>query len=83
MTAVLATEVGMSWLIEIDADSCIGSGMCVGSAPDYFELQEGFSCPLHAEVEPSDEVVDAAESCPVEAITIRDADTGKVLAPEE
>ena len=73
----------MTWLIDVDADTCIGSGMCVGTAPDHFDLLDGYACPRKAEVEPADEVLDAGESCPVEAITVREAATGRVLAPEE
>ncbi|MER7012601.1 ferredoxin [Saccharopolyspora sp. NPDC000359] len=73
----------MSWSIEIDANTCIGSGMCAGVAPDHFELVDGYACAKQAQVEPADEVVDAAESCPVEAILVKDADTGRVVAPEE
>ncbi|MBA8825403.1 ferredoxin [Saccharopolyspora lacisalsi] len=72
----------MSWLIEVDGPSCIGSGMCVGMASEHFELRDGVSRPLRSQVEPADEIVDAAESCPVEAITVRDAESGAVIAPE-
>ncbi|MEV6227060.1 ferredoxin [Saccharopolyspora shandongensis] len=73
----------MSWTIEVDADTCIGSGMCAGVAPDHFELVDGYGCARKAAVEPADQVIDAAESCPVEAILVKDADTGDVVAPEE
>ncbi|GAA2776450.1 ferredoxin [Saccharopolyspora taberi] len=73
----------MAWLIDVDSDTCIGSGMCVGTAPDHFELVDGFACPRKAEIEQADEVIDAAESCPVEAISVREAATGELLAPEE
>lgn len=73
----------MSWSIEIDANTCIGSGMCAGVAPDHFELVEGYSRTLKDRTEPSDDVVDAAESCPVEAILVKEVATGKVVAPEE
>ncbi|QIZ36368.1 ferredoxin [Saccharopolyspora sp. ASAGF58] len=73
----------MSWSIEIDADTCIGSGMCAGVAPDHFELVDGYSCAKKATVEPADEVVDAAESCPVEAILVKDTETGAAIAPAE
>ncbi|MEV0056728.1 ferredoxin [Saccharopolyspora shandongensis] len=72
----------MNWSIEVDTDTCIGSALCVGIAPEHFELVEGFSRPRRPEVDPAEEVTDAAESCPVEAITVRDAGTGEVLAPE-
>ncbi|MEV6229242.1 hypothetical protein AB0L88_15360 [Saccharopolyspora shandongensis] len=45
-------------------------------------MVEGSSCARRPEVDPAEEVTDAAESCPVEAITVRDAGTGEVLAPE-
>ncbi len=73
----------MSWSIEIDTNTCIGSGMCAGVAPDHFELVEGYSKTLQDPSEPSEEVVDAAESCPVEAILVKEVATGKVVAPEE
>ncbi|MGW1678049.1 ferredoxin [Saccharopolyspora sp. NPDC002376] len=73
----------MSWSIEIDANTCIGSGMCAGVAPDHFELVDGYSSAKKSQVEPADEVVDAAESCPVEAILVKDVETGQMVAPEE
>ncbi|GAA0531785.1 ferredoxin [Saccharopolyspora subtropica] len=73
----------MSWSVEVDAGTCIGSGMCAGVAPDHFELVDGYSRAKRAEVEPADEVVDAAESCPVEAILVKETGSGKVIAPEE
>ena len=73
----------MSWLIELDANTCIGSGMCVGTAPDHFGLEDGYSCVKQAKVEPADAVIDAAESCPVEAILVKDVETDRMIAPEE
>ncbi|MGP4016350.1 ferredoxin [Saccharopolyspora sp. 5N708] len=73
----------MSWSIEVDSNACIGSGMCVGVAPEHFDLVDGFSCAKQATADPADEVVDAAESCPVEAILVKDTETGRVIAPEE
>ncbi|MBB5153036.1 ferredoxin [Saccharopolyspora phatthalungensis] len=73
----------MSWSIEVDADTCIGSGMCAGIAPDHFDLVDGYSCVKNATVDPAEQVVDAAESCPVEAILVKDADTGEIVAPAE
>ena len=73
----------MSWSIAVDDQTCIGSGMCAGVAPDHFELLDGYSRARSGPVEPSDDLVEAAESCPVEAILVKDVDTGKVVAPEE
>jgi ferredoxin len=73
----------MTWEIEVDASTCIGSGICAGTAPDHFKVVDGVSHPLRPETDPADPALDAAESCPVEAITIRDKETGRTLAPEE
>ncbi|GGM53411.1 hypothetical protein GCM10012275_25530 [Longimycelium tulufanense] len=69
------------WQVEVDRDACIGSGMCVGTAPDAFDLVEGRSQPLAERIEPDEQVLAAAESCPVEAIRVTDVDTGRQLAP--
>jgi ferredoxin len=71
------------WRIEVDRDTCLGSGVCVGMAPDHFTLVEGRSSPQAETIDPDDVVIDAADSCPIEAILIRVADTGKILAPEQ
>ncbi|MDL4816307.1 ferredoxin [Actinomadura opuntiae] len=73
----------MTWLVEVDGRTCIGSGICAGTAPDHFAVVDGTSRPTRPETEPSDRALDAAESCPVEAITIRAKETGEVLAPED
>ncbi|RKT53115.1 ferredoxin [Saccharothrix australiensis] len=68
------------WSVEVDSAACIGSGMCAGMAPDHFRLEGSTATPVSRLVEPDDVVVDAAESCPMEAILVRDSD-GSKLAP--
>ncbi|MGC9669873.1 ferredoxin [Planosporangium sp. 12N6] len=69
------------WRIRVDS-GCIGSGSCAGVAPDHFALgADNRSHPITSEVEPDEAVRDAAASCPVEAITVTDADTGTVVEP--
>jgi ferredoxin len=51
-------------------------------APKHFQLTGGLSAPVESEIDPEDDVVDAAESCPVEAILVAAADDGRVIAPE-
>ena len=72
--------VSAGWRIDVDARRCIGSGGCVGMAPAHFRLEAGSATPIAATVEPDETVIDAAESCPVEAITVRD-DDGGLVAP--
>ncbi|MBQ1050586.1 ferredoxin [Micromonospora sp. C51] len=68
------------WRIQVDTDRCIGSGSCVGMAPAHFRMESGLATPCSTTVEPTEAVIDAAESCPVEAIAVRD-DDGTVIAP--
>ncbi|ORT56544.1 ferredoxin [Streptomyces sp. CB03238] len=70
------------WSVDADRAACAGSGMCVGTAPEHFRMEDGKALALAETVDPDDAVIDAAEVCPVEAITVRELATGKVLAPE-
>lgn len=73
----------MAFSIEVDGASCIGSGMCAGIAAEHFDFRDGESCPVRTVVdEAPEELLDAADSRPVQAITVRDTDSGKVVDPE-
>lgn len=68
----------MTWRVTVDPGLCIGSGMCVGTAPEAFRFDENQrSTPVSPLVDPDDAVRDAAVSCPVEAITLTDTATGQ------
>jgi ferredoxin len=68
---------------EVEVGShCVGSGMCAGTAPEYFRLHGPRSRPHNDRVAPDPKLIAVAESCPVEAILIRD-DDGAVLAPDD
>lgn len=71
------------WQISIDSGTCIGSGVCAGTSPKYFKLDGGYGTPVADEVDADDEVVTAAESCPMEAILVREVGTDKVIAPQD
>ncbi|EME97578.1 ferredoxin [Streptomyces mobaraensis NBRC 13819 = DSM 40847] len=71
------------WSVEVDRGVCIGASVCANYAPGHFELADGKSRPLAAVIDPDDAVLDAAETCPVAALAVRDADSGALLAPEE
>jgi ferredoxin len=68
--------------LTVDAGQCIGSGMCAATAPDHFQLVNGASTPINELVEPAEAVRGAAESCPMEAILVRDAASDQLIAPE-
>jgi ferredoxin len=67
------------WRLTV-SDACIGSGSCVGLASEHFALgEDGKSHPLTVLVDPDENVLDAAYSCPVEAIRVEDAATGEAV----
>jgi ferredoxin len=69
------------WRVRVSS-ACIGSGSCVGIAPRRFELgDDNRSHPLGDEIEPDDAVLDAVASCPMEAITVFDVETGETVEP--
>ena len=56
----------------IDKDKCIGCGACVSIAPDCFDFDNQGLSELVKEDATNEEVIDAIESCPTEAIHIED-----------
>jgi ferredoxin len=68
------------WNVEVDRTACIGSGICVGTAPGRFVLGEDQrSRAVDELIDPDEAVRDAAASCPVEAISVADAATGALV----
>ena len=66
------------WKVTVAPDRCIGSGICVGTAPDRFAFTDGQrSRPVSELIEADEAARDAAASCPVEAIALTDAATGQ------
>lgn len=62
-----------AWSLAVDRDQCMGSGMCAALAPELFRLDAGGRAePVLREVPGDDRALDAADSCPALAITVRD-----------
>ncbi len=61
------------WTLTVDRDTCLGSGSCAATAPKHFRLEKGRSRPIDEVISPDDTVLDAAETCPAEAIAVYDA----------
>ena len=68
--------------IRVDHNKCVGNAMCVSFAPQVFVLNKDLQSEA---VDPAgdteEKILEAAESCPVSAITVEDADTGERLFP--
>ena len=62
--------------VELDREACIGNGMCRAAAPSVFGADpEGLATLVDPEAAALEALLDAAASCPVGAIGIRDAKT--------
>jgi len=80
--------------VDVDADKCLGFGSCVIVSPDVFRLDERpgkgvFQSRAKLDVldqaggKDFDNLLMAAQSCPTQAITIIDRNTGKRIYPPE
>lgn len=57
--------------IHLDADLCIGSGLCLGIAPEHFAAGPDHRTVARTPVAAADDALhDAVACCPVEAISI-------------
>jgi len=67
--------------IEVDRDLCIGAASCVAIAPDSFELDnEAKAVVKNLEGIDPETILNAAKSCPTNAIFVYDED-GKQIYP--
>jgi len=66
----------------VDHSVCTGNAMCVHIAPKSFALNDDRqSQVMDDNGEPRETVMEAAEACPVSAITVVDTETGEQLFP--
>ncbi len=73
--------MGADWKVTVNREACLGSGVCAATAPRHFRLQDGKSRTLREHIEPDQLVLEVADTCPAEAITVHDT-AGHQLAPE-
>lgn len=54
----------------VEQDTCIGCGLCIGTVPDVFRMNDDGKAEGYQEATPENEsmVQDAIDSCPVSAI---------------
>ena len=66
----------------VDHNRCVGNAMCTHIAPQVFSLNEKRqSEAVNPAGDTMEKILDAAENCPVSAITVEDAETGEQLFP--
>ncbi len=69
------------WKIILDQGMCVSSGQCAATAGQWFEITTQGTRTVQDELDPNNDVIDAAEGCPVSAISVVNAADGTVLAP--
>lgn len=81
--ADIKTYQTKDFTIKINRTECIGCGTCSALAPKTFELDGKMICQVKNEPhDPSKIILEAAQSCATDAITIIDKKTGKKLWPK-
>ncbi|MFD9424335.1 MULTISPECIES: ferredoxin [unclassified Streptomyces] len=69
----------MTWHVRVDPQLCLASGMCAGVAPEAFALDGEHARTVADGIEPDERVLDAADICPAQAITVHEGN--RVIAP--
>ena len=68
--------------ITVDHNVCVGNAMCENFASNTFTMNDDRQSEVkNPEGDPEEKVLEAAENCPVSAITVVDAETGEQLFP--
>ena len=68
--------------ITVDLNVCVGNAMCETFATNTFALNDDRqSSVANPDGDPEEAVLEAAENCPVSAITVSDAESGEQLFP--
>ncbi|MGB5734067.1 MAG: ferredoxin [Thiohalocapsa sp.] len=68
--------------IEVDTPNCIGCGGCTAFATRTFVINDDLVAELTGELDDLDDLLSAAQSCPLYAITLFDGE-GARLYPED
>ena len=66
----------MAWKVVVDFDRCESNAVCMGIAPEVFEVRDDNFLYILQENPPDDlrpKVEDAVQQCPKQAISIADA----------
>ncbi|MFB7663176.1 ferredoxin [Kitasatospora sp. NPDC056138] len=76
------SAAGQELVVRVDRTRCVGTGACTWTAPEDLGLgPDGRARPLRPVSHDRPGLTEAAEMCPVEAITVLSAADGEVVAP--
>ena len=70
--------------LEVDRDACIGDGLCADEAPGTFEMDdEDKAVIINEDGDSPETILEAAQSCPSDAIIVYDKESGEKVWPED
>ena len=68
--------------ITVDRSLCAACDLCRENAPNTFEIDADAKAYVKNPTgDPRETIIEASASCPMDAITVRDPDTGEQLVP--
>ncbi len=68
--------------VSVDLEKCVGNAMCETYAPKVFVLNDDRqSTVADPNADTLENIMEAAQDCPVSAITVIDDETGETLFP--
>jgi ferredoxin len=68
--------------VSVDLGKCVGNAMCETYAPKVFVLNDDRqSTVADSNADTEENIMEAAQDCPVSAITVVDDETGETLFP--
>ena len=75
-------DIAVKYRVQIDPDLCIGTSQCAEVAPDAYEMNADHTLSVLKAAAKAESILNGAMSCPVGAITLFDAETGKQVFPK-
>ncbi|MEU6352934.1 ferredoxin [Streptomyces sp. NPDC047072] len=72
------------WTVAVDKRVCVRTGLCAAAAPEQFALDEEGQGHARSETLPASELLlEVAESCPIEAISVVETESGRRVFPTD
>ena len=80
--AILGEDMARKLSISVDHDLCVGNQMCISIATKAITLNDDRQAiPADIEGDTEEIILEAAEQCPMAAISVTDAESGEQLFP--
>lgn len=71
-----------NWDVVVDKDTCIGCQTCAEAAPNSYKMRDDDLAEFIGLGDSDEAIMEAAQSCPVDAIRVTDKSTGQQLWPK-